>query len=315
MKLLLGLILLMFWYQSLMAAEPTCLPKDPKDKTEFEKLFNNVSNTLSSTKPVNGYFLTSYNLKIEESCKERIPIKTLENFYRNTMSEGTLCLKNLSSIGNESLKNIACFEQLFADKSNPPKLLCGGWPFGKDIWAVGSFPGSSKRHPYLWLGPEISKLINTNPGELKATIFHEMLHNCGYIHSEGIEIPYTCEECCFNNSLADSKKKSACNICAGKYQDPNDTEYVKELLSWSADYPGWGRDMRMTVLEVAINNKNKQNLEILLAETKLSENQKEELLSLLLFNDNEKINTFLKTLNPLLLEDRVVKIISKRFTK
>lgn len=261
------------------SSPPNCQIKSKND--DLQNFFSNINNALSNIKAVNGYFVTSYNLKIDEDCKSRMPIKSLENFYRNTMAEGTQCLKKLSSIGGEGLKNISCFEKLFQEKENPPKLLCGGWPFGNDIAAVGSFPGSSKRHPYLWLSPNISKEVYKNPVELKATIFHEMLHNCGYTHSEGIEIPYTCEECCFNSKLDDKKKAHACNICAGKYQNENDVEYVQALLAWSKDYPNWGSQMRSRTFEIALRNGNKESLNVILKDINLSEAQGSELAKIL----------------------------------
>jgi hypothetical protein len=307
MKLLTVLVLTLVLNFSLLAGEVNCQPKIEIDVNDF---FNSVNNVFSISKPVGGFYRTRYNLKIEESCKERMPIKKLEIFYRNTMSEGVQCLSKLSTIGSEGPKNISCFEKLFADKMNPPKLLCGGWPFGNGIWAVGSFPGSSKRHPYLWLGPEISKLYSSNPNELKATIFHEMLHNCGYIHSEGIEIPYTCEECCFNTTLESDKKKSACNICAGKYQNENDVNYVRELLSWSRDYPGWGRDMRMRALSVAITQKNKESLLVLFKETSLSDSERNEIIDLLLSGNKDKLQIFLQAKDFLVKNDRLFKLLN-----
>lgn len=313
MKLFLLLIIIISTSFS-FARETDCSFVNGKPKVE--DFFLSIENVIANTKPVNGYVLTSYNLKIEENCKERIPLKDLENFYRITMSEGVQCLKNLSQ-GPEGQKNIKCFETLFADKENPPKLMCGGWPFGKDIYAVGSFPGSSKRHPYLWLSPDTSKLIKSNPKELKATIFHEMLHNCGYIHSEGIEVPYTCEECCFNNSLAADKKKNACNICAGKYQDDKDPQYVAELLGWSKDYPGWGRDMRTKVVYDAIDKKSNDNMAQILNETLLTISQKKELTEILFSNDKklikEKLKIFLGDKSAAIKNDRVIMIIQKQF--
>lgn len=213
----------------------------------------------------NGYYLTDYNLKIESDCNSRMPIKKISAFYSETMKEGRACLTNLSSQGGIGPQINSCFDQLFADKKNPPKLLCGGWPFGKEIGAVGSFPGSSKRHPYLWLGPRLSELVQSNPNELRAIMFHEMIHNCGYLHSEGLEIAYTCEECCFNKKLPLDKKESACRICAGKYENEFSLDYQKDLLKWSQDYKTWGRDMRRSVFMAANKKGNLESFELLIS--------------------------------------------------
>lgn len=229
-----------------------------------------------------GFYLDSKNLKIESDCNERIPVRDLSRFYHQTMSEGRKCLDTLSIETKSKPKINLCFDQLFADRTNPPKLLCGSWPFGKEIGAVGSFPGSSKRHPYLWLGPKSTELYLSNHKELKSIIFHEMIHNCGYLHSEGIELAYTCEECCFNNKLSVSKKESACRICSGIYSDEFNLDYQRDLLNWSRAYVTWGRDMRRSVFMAATKNKNIDSFELLLSEIIISEKEKGTLRTLFL---------------------------------
>ncbi|MBC7429753.1 MAG: hypothetical protein H7336_14145 [Bacteriovorax sp.] len=244
---------------------------------DFNKILDQISTGLGKTSLKDGFYLTGYNLKIDADCANRIKIPDLEKFYRNTMAEGTACMDRLTSsgIGKLGSVNNQCLVKLFENKSNPPKLLCGGWPFGNDIWAVGSFPGSSKRHPYLWLGPNITKLIKDDPMELKATIFHEMLHNCGYTHSEGMEIPYTCEQCCFSNDLSADRKKSACNICGGKYSNEEDPAYIKDLFHWSKLHLSWGNDMRQRVYLTSMRSGDKQTFVLVINELNITNEQKD----------------------------------------
>jgi hypothetical protein len=251
-----------------------------------------VSGQLNSMQLKDGYYRSFYNLKIEEDCKKRMDVQKLEVFYRLTMAESSSCLSKLSVVSKNGLKHLQCFNQLFKNRDNPPKLLCGGWPFGEDVYAVGSFPGSSRRHPYLWLSPKITTMIQSNPEELKATLFHETLHNCGHTHSEGIEVTYTCEECCFNQGLDPKKKESACRICAGVYQNENDPAYVRDLLFWSISYPNWGRDMRLRVLDAALASGELENVYQVLLETKLSSQNKDELKEILLKKDKQKWAVF-----------------------
>jgi hypothetical protein len=249
---------------------------------DFNKMLDQLSAGVSKTTLKDGFYQTSYNLKIDADCTSRMKIADLEKFYRNTMAEGTACLDRLtkSGVGNLGSVNNACLMKLFEDKTNPPKLLCGGWPFGKEIFAVGSFPGSSKRHPYLWLGTEIVKLYKAKPLELKATIFHEMLHNCGFTHSEGMEIAYTCEQCCFADDITKDQKQSACNICGGKYSSEADPKYIAELFQWSRPYPNWSNDMRQQVYLTALNTKKSSTFILLLDEIKVQAEQKEMLLKI-----------------------------------
>lgn len=260
-------------------------PCHSSKSSDIEKFFQTMNASLGQTKLEKGFYLTAYNLKIEENCKERMPIKTLESFYRKTMAQGEACLEGLSKFGPEPQKNLSCLKALFDDKKNPPKIFCGGWPFGNDISAVASFPGSSKRHPYLWLSPHISKLYKSDPQELSATIFHEMLHNCGHQHSEGMEIPSTCEECCFNTKLEASKKQSACNVCAGKYASENEVGYAKDILNWSKDYPNWGPTNRMRLIQVGVDNRNLALLKVVIAESELKKIDQEKLVEILLIAD------------------------------
>lgn len=223
----------------------------------------------------NGYYLTDYNLKIEADCSERVPVNKLSQFYQMTMNEGRACLARLTNYGDQGNQINSCFDQLFTDKKNPPKLMCGGWPFGNDIGAVGSFPGSSKRHPYLWLGPRLKNLLQNDPNELKSMVFHEMIHNCGYLHSEGIEAAYTCEDCCFNKNLASDKKEIACRICGGAYKNEFDIEYQKSLLIWSSDSLVWGRDMRRNVFMAANKSQRLDSFELLLSHITNNEKEKQ----------------------------------------
>lgn len=256
---------------------------------DFEKQLSSIGNILGKVTLKDGFYKTAYNLKIEEDCNKRVKISDLEKFYRETMSEGTLCLSRLNKIGKLGDQNNSCLMKLFEDKQNPPKILCGNWPFCKDIYAVGSFPGSSRRHPYLWLSPSTTALMKTDPRELKATIFHEMLHNCGYTHSEGIEVTYTCEECCFNKSLSKDKLASACKICAGKYDSEYDIAYQKDLINWSKDYPGWGKDMRQQIYMAANRSKNLESFNLLLDQITMVKEEREALINIFKTNDeNEK---------------------------
>ncbi len=250
---------------------------DKQIEFDFEKEIKKIGDVLSKVTLKNGFYQTGYNLKIDEDCSKRVKISELEKFYRATMAEGTMCLSKLSQYGKLGNENNACLLKLFEDKQNPPKILCGGWPFCKDIYAVGSFPGSSKRHPYLWLSPSTTQLMKTDPRELKATIFHEMLHNCGFTHSEGIEVTYTCEECCFNKSLSKDKLASACKICAGKYENEYDIEYQKDLINWSKDYPGWGKDMRQQVYMAATKSKSLESFNLLLDQVTQDASEREAL--------------------------------------
>ncbi len=62
----------------------------------------------------------------------------------------------------------------------------------------------------------------TEPGKLKGTLFHEMLHFLGYLHSESLDVPYLTDACCFAEGKGASPQ--ACDLLK------NDTDYR------SADY-------------------------------------------------------------------------------
>lgn len=266
----------------------TCMSQD---STALLKMVNEISNGIGKPIQKDGFHLTPYNLKIDNDCKKRLKVEDLERFYREAMSEGVACLDKLTrnGLGPLGREINSCLLKLFEDKTNPPKLLCGGWPFGENILAVGSFPGSAKRHPYLWLSPSITDFKKGDINENKGIMFHEMIHNCGFMHSEGVEVTMTCEECCFNKKLSKSQKQNACNICAGKYTNENDSHYVRELIDWSKDYPNWSLQQRERSLFIAIKYKNKDSLKILVENFLISDELKEKLIAILLQNDKTQL--------------------------
>jgi len=269
------LILLCLLAGDLAAQEVNCAQAP---ETPPEAFFQGIGDALGRTTLRHGFYRTAYNLRIEESCKERLPIARLERFYRETMAKGEACLQRLAPQGPAARENLACLARLFQDQQNPPKILCGGWPFGNDITAVASFPGSSKRHPYLWLSPQVTGLMTSDPNELAATIFHESLHNCGHIHSEGIEITWTCEDCCFGDKLTDSRRKSACRICQGDYPDENNVGYGRDLINWSRGYQNLSVTMLRRLLEVSRDQKNTALAEEVFKEFPGTSAQRRELL-------------------------------------
>jgi hypothetical protein len=63
-------------------------------------------------------------------------------------------------------------------------------------------------------------------------LFHELFHNLGYKHGEGIDFPYLCDSCCFPDkglSANDALKARTCEMCAGKTLAPSRRDYISAL--------------------------------------------------------------------------------------
>jgi hypothetical protein len=178
---------------------------------------------------VSFYDKTSFGVLIDESCKDLH--KDILLISQAAIAEGISCLKQLGGKGSEA--NLALIQSLLENKRNPVKIRCDertGYPWREDVNAYASIP-SDRGHPFMSLNPTKSAL----PAQLKATIFHELFHNCGYRHSHDVEYSYTCETCCISPSIApknESEKEIGCKICKGDYQDRLDPKYLKDYGNW-----------------------------------------------------------------------------------
>lgn len=184
---------------------------------------------------------TNYGLRVHSSCFEYIGDDKLDflNSLDNTLMKGARCLAGLETNKSKDLLISYVSNLLENQASNKVKLSCEekSGDFWDGIRAVATVPGEDE-HPLVRLNPD-DFVDFFDDGTLGPTVFHEMMHLDGSIHTaDEIEVPYACEGCCMDtasSSLAEGVsqedlKKVACRICQGDYTDPTDPKYTKDLV-------------------------------------------------------------------------------------
>lgn len=195
----------------------------------------------------NGFTPTGAGVKIENECLKRWG-NSFQNTVKESVKEGMQCLGNLPRPTNGSIsgaqRNIFGLNQLFRD--DKISLVCSDKSYDwKETAAYAStnkteiIKGKNIAHPYVVLNPGYPKNASRPTGEetkkIKATIFHEMLHNLGYRHSESIEFSYACSACCYNNGETKEAKAIACKICTGNYKNELDPKYLEDFVEFGKE--------------------------------------------------------------------------------
>ena len=201
-----------------------------------------------------GNFLNAYNKAFGEgfSC-----LKRLEEKFQNKKGRG----------GSLALKNALKLQSLWENGDNPLSIVCNEFNVKSDgimlsepgeidsIWVnngkvahaarassdASDETGTGVSHPFISINPFFKIKSNLSEKKVKrlyksvsASIFHEALHNIGYVHGEPIEVAYSCETCCMNPREKSKKTRDlACKICTGDYKGPDDMEYKLDILQFS----------------------------------------------------------------------------------
>ncbi|MGZ3775945.1 MAG: hypothetical protein ACXVCN_19685 [Bdellovibrio sp.] len=191
----------------------------------LSKLFGDVAEIGSLS---DDFYLTNFGYKIQKSCADGIGAKKVVGIVSNSLKKGLACLWQLGS--PQSKANVHKIASLLLDEKNPPQIICDDkkYDWGSATVAYGSTPGQ-KSHPFISINP--SRIDNGKIENLSATVFHETLHNVGYLHEKDIDFPYTCETCCFDES-AKKAHDLACQICKGQYTGTNDRKYINDITNF-----------------------------------------------------------------------------------
>ena len=196
---------------------------------------------------------TKYGVLVDKQCTKRVSKKYFEGNLLLSYQKGVSCLKKLGTkASNDILQRI---NKLFKDKNNPPKIFCGesefevkkkglSWKTAKAYASPNkTFEFHGMQHPFISLDPKGS--WNFNEYDMQGTLFHELLHNTGFIHTETIERPYSCQSCCFNlmdkpnlymnlGKNAQKEKDAACKLCKSEYEGITDKKYIKDFVTFRA---------------------------------------------------------------------------------
>ncbi len=194
--------------------------------------FITKESSLVMKKNSRGYFEMGLGLSVDQSCFKIYSDKQLAKIFQQMLVTGLSCMKK-NAVSDSALRDLESFKKLLTNKSNLPKIECDK-PLPDVAFAIGSSPGTSRNHPYIYL----SKIGNTDfklkPNFFKGVVFHELLHNIRYFHHpDDLEVTSACEECCFGEKSGASKAE-ACKVCGGGYSDLKDPAYLKALITWDA---------------------------------------------------------------------------------
>lgn len=192
----------------------------------------------------NEFILSVPGYKVHTSCKEKWGHPDFINNLSETMNKGKQCLAELGKKNPDKMNGAALnLQKLNALQAiTPVTIAChqtADYSWSGTAGHASTGPQSEIKslgikHPYISINPhtpEEKKPSNETVEELKATLFHEQLHNLGIKHGEGIEYPYTCETCCITSDNQEEKEAS-CRICQGDYSGATDRKYIEDMLTW-----------------------------------------------------------------------------------
>lgn len=188
------------------------------------------------------FHTSSWGHKIHKSCLDK---GDKDWFLKNTekaIKQGMSCLARLSSSGGKgAARNHVSLSNLLQQKN--VQVICNeaGYDWGSATLAHATTSKSDKssqlKHPGISFNPaavaDFRKKGKSGDLEFVSTMFHEQLHNLGYLHGHDVEYPYTCEKCCFpGDDDSEEVKSIACKICSGNYGGSNDVAYLKDITSF-----------------------------------------------------------------------------------
>jgi len=211
---------------------------------EISSFVEKFDKTLSKA---NDDFYSIENFQIHKSCKKQFGKKTISKVISNATKQGLSCLTKIAKEEKKSKKQIELFNLLnrmdsaLKDNSWNVTVMCNNTKYFKKneetkksdaLAAATAGPGifQGVPHPVISISPHLKTGWGSNisKDELTSVFFHEMLHNYGYTHQDGIDTVYGCEVCCFPKNFKKESITAACNVCKGNYSGELDKKYIKD---------------------------------------------------------------------------------------
>jgi len=202
---------------------------------QFDIFANVIDYNLQSGRRGGRLFTTSYGHKIDEGCFDIYGKKAFLKVVQKAVTQGAACLQKLNTA--QSLEHLHKISDLLEGRFGGPKIDCTSGGSRGQSWEGAALARGAVGKGEIWLRPDYKeKYFDKEPSsseaeqKLSSTLFHEMLHNIGYPHNEGVEYVYTCQRCC-NRLSKDSQAvtQAACNICKTSYGPDNQLDYLKEI--------------------------------------------------------------------------------------
>lgn len=194
-----------------------------------------------------GFVPTDFGYQIEKACISRWGAGFIQ-VVEDTIEKGLACLDELQKKSSKIIgagRNLSALKQLLKEP-NKVTLICDE-KHGYD-WSDTAAHASASikdninsnkkiKHPFISLNPNHpsskGEATEYEIREIQRTIFHEQLHNLGFLHEEDIEYSYTCEICCLGEGDDDILKQDACKVCSGDYQNDVSYTYVEDFVKFS----------------------------------------------------------------------------------
>ncbi|MFT6068981.1 MAG: hypothetical protein ACJAT2_002226 [Bacteriovoracaceae bacterium] len=219
--------------------------EDPQKLGEIDDL--STASYYAAAELNNGLLPTDFGYKIDKVCIEKWG-NGFPEIVKDSIETGLKCLSDLAKNSPDknnisgAAKNYKEIEQLLSKKK--VSLLCSeedyNWT-GTRAHASASVNDKIKSlgigHPFISINPKIPKMskaaTDVEISAMKKTIFHEQIHNLGYLHGHGVEYAYTCGACCFKDYGGDEGKKAACKVCTGNYKNASEKKYLEDIINFS----------------------------------------------------------------------------------
>lgn len=210
-----------------------------KDQCSEEDAISRLANDALKAASLSDEFeRTGWGHLVHKSCLTT----DREWFLNNTekaIKEGLSCLSNLATNGGMGAgRNFASLTNLL-EQANV-QIICNEYSYD---WSGGTIAhattstetlNTTLKHPGISVNPDKIRAYRSEgdagTNEFVRTMFHEQLHNLGYLHGHDVEYAYSCEKCCFPDS-GDSQdaRDISCKICSGNYNSAMDISYLRDF--------------------------------------------------------------------------------------
>lgn len=227
------------WEKEIKTSSDMFQKKD--ECSEEDAIMRLANSSIQAASLSDEFHQTNWGHRIHKSCLENDNKDWFLQNAEKAIKDGMSCLEQLGkSGGSGALKNHISLNTIL--QQNNVQIICNesnyNWGTSTIAHATTSADtvNTSLKHPGISFNPaSVAKYKSqgkSGENEFVRTVFHEQLHNLGYLHGHDIEYPYACEKCCFPESESSEQKNLACNICSGNYNSSTDINYLRDITNY-----------------------------------------------------------------------------------
>lgn len=232
----------------------TILDNNQKQNSDCEMVVSGRIQELSNivlkvvSKNEKGLLPTGVGFKVDGECYNRWG-NDFNKILKEVALESLQCLVDLDKKGKTNKNTTGAIRNAFGltqiMKNDGISLVCS--ETNEYDWSAATAHASTVNgqilksmnitHPFISLNPALPENVLGNQkkeiAKLKSTIFHESLHNLGFLHEDNLEFSYTCGLCCFDKESDAKVQEKACKVCTGNYKNETDLDYIKDFVEFS----------------------------------------------------------------------------------